>query len=106
MSQSHVAQQLRITEQTPIYRYETLRSELKIPRAWQDPHLPINISKLPDLLPTSDPVLREQAVTHSTVFTDLLSRDPVQMREKINNSSYEPLEILGDRYLGAAAALA
>jgi len=99
-------QKLCINRSNPINDYDTLRSNLNIPRAWQDPHLPLNVSNLPALPLILDPDLRKQAVTHQTVFTSTLSRDPLLMREKIDKFSYEPLEVLGDRYLATCGILA
>ncbi|GAA6015343.1 hypothetical protein JCM10207_008956 [Rhodosporidiobolus poonsookiae] len=87
------------TDSSPVQR---LRKRLGPPADWRNPTLAINVDALPPLPPISNPSLARQARLHRSEVkqsTSKVSAVELYAREHL---SYEPLELVGDRQLGAS----
>jgi hypothetical protein len=82
-----------------------LRSSLGVPKGWQDPQMPLCLTKVPPLPNIKSPKLATQARTHPTIFTSTMSQDLWSMYETIQDQSYESLEYVGDKHLATCVAV-
>ncbi|GAA5851078.1 hypothetical protein JCM5353_008953 [Sporobolomyces roseus] len=90
----------------PRHDHTALRNSLSISPSWRDPLLPILIEKLPPLPQIKNDQLAVQAVSHRSHFATLDSRNRNETKREAEVQSYEVLELIGDGFMGAAAASA